>query len=444
MCLDNCFSYDLCYVSCFYGKNYGTMLVSYATYKLLEKTGLSILVLNKPDIIWADGHERESENPIAYTFARKYYANISRCHSNVADLAHLNDECQAFVVGSDQLFLPGLRLDSLALLPFVRLDRRKIAYATSFGRDEYLAPLERLQQNKALLQRFDFLSLREYPQHLMRNVFELNAAEVLEPTLCIPEKHYSELADTANDLQLPEEPYLLTYLLDANAEKEKAICHIARKLGIKVIFIRNIFSPRLKYNGSRLKGNRDFSPEQFLKLYRGASFVVTDSFHGTCFAIRFRKSFVSFVNNGRGALRYQLFERMNLGERLLAKPDDVFMNDNWLLSIDYSLVNSYLEKEAAKSEEWLMQALEGIGTSEKYSAKFSLPSALNDTASSNVLFVPDVTDYTQTPFTVRDESSPISQKRERSGLCQKAHSVAHIVRDFFRKLRGKNKIKPCL
>lgn len=430
--------FDICYVSCFYGKNYGTMLVSYATYKLLEETGLSILVLNKPEIIWADGHEKESENPLAFTFARRHYPNISRVHKNVADLATLNDECKTFVVGSDQMFLPELHLDSIALLPFVRSDRRKISYATSFGRDEYNAPLERLAQNRSLLKRFDYLSLREYPQHLMRNVFELNATEVLEPTLCIPEEHYSELADTANDLQLPEEPYILTYLLDANAEKENAICHIAQQLKMKVIFIRNIFSPRLRYGDPKLKGNRDYSPEQFLKLYRGASFVVTDSFHGTCFAIRFRKSFVSFVNNERGALRYQLFERMNLGSRLLSRPDDVFKNDNWKQSIDYSGINSHLEKEASKSKEWLLNALQGIGTPKQHSGSLKPVSVLNDTTSGKHPFVPEVTDYTQTPFTYQ-ASSPIKQIRMRSSFCQKAHNAAHIVRDFFRKLRGKKK-----
>ena len=426
----------MCYISCFYGKNYGTMLVSYATYKLLEKTGLSILVLNKPDIIWADGHERESENPIAYTFARKYYANISRCHSNVADMAHLNDECQAFVVGSDQLFLPGLRLDSLALLPFARQDKRKIAYATSFGRDEYLAPLERLQQNKALLKRFEYLSLREYPQHLLRNVFELEATEVLEPTLCIPREHYSMLADSATELQLPEEPYLLTYMLDASPEKEEALCHIAQKLNLKVIFVRNIFAPKPRYSGSQLIGERDYSPEQFLKLYRGASFVVTDSFHGTCFAVKFAKPFVSFVNTGRGALRYKLFDNMKLSHRLINKPADIFTSNHWMEEVDYTQAAIFMKEESAKSAQWLQHALQGILKEDKTSAEVLPPpmTTASNTTEDIGSFIPSMTDYKATPF----PSPAVTPSAPRTKSFMRLRKAAYAVRDGIRKLRKKH------
>lgn len=425
---------DLCYISIFYGTNYGTMLVSYAVYKLLEKTGLSILTLDRPKMIWPNGR---TGHVIPYTFARKQYANISRSYANVADLAHLNDDCQAFIVGSDQLFLPGLQLDSLTLLPFARSDRRKIAYATSFGKDSYDAPLERLLRNKELLKRFDHVGLREYAPHLMRNVFERDADEVLEPTLCIPESHYSMLADTATELST-DTPYLLTYLLDPNAEKEAAICHIAQKLGLKVIFIRNIAAPKIKYAGSKLKGTRDYSPEQFLKLYRGASFVVTDSFHGTCFAIKFNRPFVSMINVGRGALRYMLFHNMQLSDRLYKTPKDVLTTDAWMKTVDFTTAQKYMEEEAERSFKWLLSSLDGIVNPENV-AKDILPLSPHENTTSQIpAFVPDMTDYSLTPFiSIPNEVSKVPKTRK--GLNKAAHDCAHKVRDIIRKLRGKRK-----
>ena len=425
---------DLCYVSIFYGTNYGTMLVSYAVYKLLEKTGLSILVLDRPKMIWPNGRVGHR---IPYTFARKHYTNISRCYENVADLARLNDMCKAFIVGSDQLFLPGLNLDSLALLPFVRTDRRKISYATSFGKDSYDAPLERLLRNKENLKRFDHVSLREYPPHLMRNVFEMDAEEVMEPTLCIPREHYSQLADTAEELELKEQ-YLLTYLLDPTEEKEKAISHIATKLGLKVVYIRNIAVPNVKYAGSQLKGERDYSPEQFLKLYRGSSFVVTDSFHGTCFAVKFGKPFVSLINVGRGALRYKLFDKMKLTHRMYKTPADVFSTENWMQAVDFEPAEQFMKEEAARSAEWLISALEGIVDRDKVSPSVLPPHPLPTEAKAEKTFSPPVTDFSLSPFT---NSAPAQKKKNRKGLNKVAHDCAHGIRDVIRQLRGKHKKK---
>jgi len=38
---------------------------------------------------------------------------------------------------------------------------------------------------------------------------------------------------------------------------------------------------------------RDAGPIEFIELFDNASFVVTDSFHGTCFALNFSKPFCS-------------------------------------------------------------------------------------------------------------------------------------------------------
>lgn len=424
---------DLCYISIFYGTNYGTMLVSYAVYKLLERTGLSVLTLDRPKMIWPNGRVG---HPIPYTFARKHYTNISRSYENVADLARLNDMCKAFIVGSDQLFLPGLNLDSLTLLPFVRSDKRKISFATSFGKDSYDAPLDRLLRNKENLKRFDYVSLREYPPHLMRNVFEMDAEEVLEPTLCIPREHYSQLADTAKELELKEQ-YLLTYLLDPTAEKEMAISHIATKLGLKVVYIRNIAVPNVKYVGSQLKGERDYSPEQFLKLYRGSTFVVTDSFHGTCFAVKFRKPFVSLINIGRGALRYKLFDKMKLSHRMYKTPADIFNTEAWMHDVDFDPAESFMVQEADRTAEWLISALDGIIDKDKVSPSVLPPHPLSTEVKTVKSFSPPMTDFSLTPFT---NSAP-TKKKNRKGLNKVAHDCAHGVRDIIRLLRGKNKKK---
>ena len=69
--------------------------------------------------------------------------------------------------------------------------------------------------------------------------------------------------------------------------------------------------------------------------YKNADFVVTDSFHGTCFSVIYDKPFASLINSRRGLGRYSVFINMGLGNRLISDP--YIFNDSLIASdVDYS------------------------------------------------------------------------------------------------------------
>lgn len=355
--------YDICFLSTFYADNYGAILVAYSAYKIMEKMGYSILPINCPKCVW-NGHCNEMNYIVSLGFAYRHYPYISPHYEEIDDLAHTNNLCDSYVVGSDQLFKPVLNLDAYSYLPFARKDKLKIAFATSFGDESYRCNYERMHKNKQLLQRFDKMALREVPQNLVENVFELNAVEVIDPTLIVPSEEFYKLADEAIDLDT-NEPYLLTYTLDPTPAKENAISYIAEKLKLKVIYIPDLYKRRIRRKEkkpypSKFKIAKDYSPEEFCKLYRDAKFVVTDSYHGTCFSIIFRKPFVSLINAERGKVRYKMFDAFGIKHRFYATPEEIYKTDAWMTPVDFEIAEKAIKQKARFARKWLAKALSPI------------------------------------------------------------------------------------
>ncbi len=350
--------YDICYVSIYYGRNYGSMLVSYAGYKILEDMGYSILVLNKPNPIWPQAVNIVND-AVQHSFAWRHFKHISPHYNNLCELATLNNYCSAFVVGGDQMFNPHLDIDLLAYIPFARKDKLKVCFSTSFGSENYNVASERLLKNKQLLQRFDKMAIREAPQNLIENVFELNVDEVIDSTLILPVEQFHHLADAAPDLNI-EGPYLLTYNLDLNQDKEKAIVYIAEKMGLKIVNVRNLLPKDRRYTPTHFSADRDFTPEEFCKLYKNASFVVTDSYHGSCFSVIFRKPFVSIVNVQRGRVRYKMFDDFGLSHRFFSSPEEIYKTNSWMEPVDYTQAIRVIKKKSAYARKWLYRALNNI------------------------------------------------------------------------------------
>lgn len=83
--------------------------------------------------------------------------------------------------------------------------------------------------------------------------------------------------------------------------------------------------------------------------------VVTDSFHGSVFAIQFHRPFLSIVNKRRGAERFvSLLSRLELEDRLVYDVTTYELTD---FTIDWSEVDTRLVREREMSLEFLKDAL---------------------------------------------------------------------------------------
>ena len=86
-------------------------------------------------------------------------------------------------------------------------------------------------------------------------------------------------------------------------------------------------------------------PNDWAELILNASFIITDSFHGTAFSVNFNKPFYSFAHNARSSRLTDFLGALGLQDRL----NPTLENVNAKAIIDYSSVNKILEDERQKS-----------------------------------------------------------------------------------------------
>ncbi|PWH05286.1 hypothetical protein DEO23_14560 [Brachybacterium endophyticum] len=361
-------TFDVAVVGWWYGKNYGSILTYYGLNRAIESLGHSVLMVHEP--LGYNGWRVEwPDDIVSMEFARRVgYEYTEQAHFR--ELPALNQKARAFVVGSDQLWNPLIgRVNSDLFLDFVDEKNDRVAYATSFGnRGTKKFTPEFIAQHAAHLQRFKAISVREgYAIDTARDIFGAKADLVVDPVFLLPQEHYSELADKATIS--PEGDYLAVFFLDPTEEKRNVAQAIADKLGVESI--RVIPNPddgiehcrTIWADEPRAHILDEDRPENFLRTYRDAGYVVTDSFHGSAFATIFEKPFSSIFNAKRGADRFKnLMSSLGFGEsRRVRETDtaaDIEADPNVTREIDFSTARSYIESGRASSTEWLRDALD--------------------------------------------------------------------------------------
>ncbi len=336
--------------------NFGGALTYYALYKVLCDLGYSVLMIERPSNC---AHKpaltkiyEESPFP-AYDTAKIYPTKQA--------MKELNQFCSMFVVGSDQLFNDGLynNFGRWCTLDWVQDNKKKIAYAASFGHDYIWSPEETRAEMAHFMQRFDAFSVREESGvEICAKEFGVEAQWVLDPVFLCKSEYYRELA--SHSKQPIEQNYLGAYILDPNKEKASILRYAAKKKKLNPIIYTEM--------AYRQKDLKDFDlPVQFGGLIEDrlaniihSDFFIADSFHGICFAILMKKNFVAIVNEKRGKSRFEsILGLLGLKERLITDLDDLKKKEKLLHTpVDYDAVYEILEQERARCLTWLRNALE--------------------------------------------------------------------------------------
>ncbi len=354
--------YDIGLIGAWYFPNYGTTLTYYALHTVLEELGYSVLMIDKPKIKENDIERRDN---YARSFARRHGYAVSEVF-DITDTMQLNDLCNTFMLGSDQMWT-WTRCEQFGtyyFLDFARDDKKKIVYAGSFGKDDFFAPEEGRAKCAFHAGRIDAVSLREdQGVEVAKKRFGIDAEFVLDPIFLCDRKHYEALAD-ASGRKLPQKPYLMTYILDPTEGKRNAIQKTADLLGLEMVNTLNGVPWMHKDNAQKLglpNIQDDVTLEDMMQYYRNADFIVTDSFHGSCFAILFRKPFICIANQQRGIPRFHsLFGLLGLMDRLVYRPGEIINAPEAFFrpQIDYDRVYEIIGQESARSLAWLKHALE--------------------------------------------------------------------------------------
>lgn len=97
------------------------------------------------------------------------------------------------------------------------------------------------------------------------------------------------------------------------------------------------------------------TPFELLSYFRNADYIVTDTFHGTVFSIKYNKQFASIIReSNKQKLRY-LLKKFNLSNQEVAEIHNI--ESILKQKPDYTIVNSIIEKETLSSKEYLEKNL---------------------------------------------------------------------------------------
>ena len=302
--------------------NFGGILQCYALQTVLERMGHEVSVLNtdfvnvdyktriglfikrlvktcigKESKFYGWKTEREITQKYTQAFIRKHIHLL-----NVQDLSLLKeDDFDAIVVGSDQIWRPMYYQPiANAYLKFAKdwTSIKRIAYATSFGTDQWEYTQEETQECASLVKLFDAVSVRESSAvDLCRKYLEVEAVQVLDPTLLLSKEDYLKLIDQS---KLKKNEGVFAYFLDVTSSKMDLANRIAKERGLKLYQFNN---PNVDCLSLHFEKRIQQPIEEWIAGFRNASFVVTDSFHGCVFSIIFNKPFVVIGNEERGIAR---------------------------------------------------------------------------------------------------------------------------------------------
>lgn len=274
-------------------------------------------------------------------------------------------ECQSYdtlITGSDQVwncnegcFLPAFWLS------FADGKVKKISYAASVSMNEIPEELHNFIRNA--LSSFNAISVRENSDvKLIGDIVgkEKEVVHVLDPTLLLEHIDWLNLC-APNPYR--GRKYVFAYLLGSKWEDRAFIKKFAKKHGLEIVFIpymQNMYrSCDLFFGDIRLN---DVSPQLFLALIRDASFVITDSFHGTVFSNVFHVNFLTLKRNSdlskksMNSRLYSLLNMLKMEDRLIS--DDT--NEKVLEAfptIDFDKVDAIIKEEKMKSLNFLNDAL---------------------------------------------------------------------------------------
>lgn len=280
-------------------------------------------------------------------FESRYFRYSERFYTKDS-LPEIKREYDAVIVGSDQVWNlkltggdKGFFLENVSGIS-------KYSYAASFGgknvTDEEAAMI------KPLLERFDKISVRETSGvTIVEKICGINPEFVLDPTFLLAASEWDKVAGKS---LLVKKPYILLYLIQNKKKTVEYAIKFSKKMGWVVKYVN--ISP---YHVSGVENMRYAAPEEFLQLVRGASLVITGSYHGLALSVNYSKpvyyelsdkeknynarisSLISTLNMQRCKLDYGCFE---------------------LPEIDYTDVQTKLTNLRNRSKEVLYSMIRGV------------------------------------------------------------------------------------
>ena len=338
--------------------NYGNMLQKYALNRALKKFAESVDVLWQhsttvylPDALELNQPIKKTMLDVAFrivwqTKIKEFNdANIST-RFDIPYLEDLADEYDYFVIGSDQVWNPKFNVPG-RFLDFAPPEKR-IAYAASIAIPELPDDVKETYRQK--ISEMPHVSVRENDGcDLVEKLTGKRPIQVLDPVFLLTADEWREIAKRPRwlDDKKYERGYVLTYFFGGNVPK--AVKNFAAEVGLPTVNLRSVMNFEHYTSGI----------EEFVYLVEHANFICTHSFHGTSFAMIFKRPFITYKVARTVIEKFSrlesLLELFGLSERATDLDLKIKVADPF--EIDFSRRDEVLPRERAKAFKFLSKAL---------------------------------------------------------------------------------------
>lgn len=354
--------------------NYGNRLQNYALQEIIKSFGYeveSLIFDDKPFLTELQDNRSfvQKLGTLTPTKLLKILINLSRKQKNKKRLQNIqsnreekflnfsknfilekkydpNDNYEAFIVGSDQVWNPNYILNKPQYLLMFADPEKRISYAASIGISEL--PIEAKSIYKKELEMFRHISVREdVGAKIVRDLIGNTPPVVLDPTLLLSKQQWLNIANRASNR--PNKKYILTYFLgELPSKATKIIDFLQQRSDFDIINLAQMSEVE----------TYETSPSEFLDYFEHTDFVLTDSFHAVAFSIIFEKDFVAFKREGTHDMSSRMDTILNLTELTSRKASQVDMNQ--LQGINFNNAKNKLEIAKRNSLKYLEEALKEI------------------------------------------------------------------------------------
>jgi len=261
---------------------------------------------------------------------------------NIIDEGEI-DKIDLFILGSDTIW----NLDTKYFTNNRKVyfggafqNKKKISYAASVANTK-IETLNKYSEIKTYLNDIFKISVRDkHTKEVISNLINKEINIVCDPTLLLTKNEYEKLL-TNNE----EKNYIFLYLFkDLNEKHIIEVKKFAKENNLKIISgIKDC-----KWCDKSIVN----APQNFLNYMYNAQYVITDTFHGTIFAVNLNKNFIA-INRNKNKVN-EFLNKCNLNDRLISNQDIKQIFDK---TIDYSFVNKILDEYRKESIEFLNNSL---------------------------------------------------------------------------------------
>ncbi|MDF2472473.1 MAG: hypothetical protein K0R21_255 [Anaerocolumna sp.] len=271
-------------------------------------------------------------------------------YNTIEDIRSNPPEADAYVCGSDQLWNPNVTwgLDAAYFLNFGHHQKR-IAYAVSpcqLDVHKYSDSLRNWCDN------LDAISLREAEKKdELEGLLKRPISICIDPTLLLTANQYKKFEEKINEL--PEQ-YILVYAFcdeDKNRLLKSTVESIYQKKNIEII---DVSIDNIQWGFPVTKRN-SCTPGEFLFYFKNATYIITNSFHGTVFSIIYHRKFLSVAKHGTASRMTELLRKLSLENQMVKNISDI--NYYSVDERNYLEVEENLKKLQVESLEYLMSTL---------------------------------------------------------------------------------------